>query len=117
MPYLARTFTPLRTAGRTFSSQSVAAFHSSSARQALSEDNIDHPERAKHIDHHKTDSVEKAKTGKGEWKPELASSSEQALSGDKHNMTIEQLQKLGQTRSEEDKDPSGSDSSKGAHKV
>lgn len=74
----------------------------------------DHPDRAKHIDHHKSDSVEKAKTGKGEWKPELASSSEQAISGDKNDMTIEQMQKLGSKKAEEDKSPSGSESSKGA---
>jgi hypothetical protein len=30
-------------------------------------------------------------------------------------MTIEQMQKMGEKRSEEDKNPSGSDSSKGAH--
>jgi len=72
----------------------------------------DSPNRASDIDRHKSDSVEKAKTGKGEWKPELASSSEQAISGDKHNMTIEQMQKMGETKSEQGQKPSGSDSSK-----
>lgn len=40
MSYLARTVTPLRTVGRAFPSRSVAAFHTSSARAALSEDHV-----------------------------------------------------------------------------
>lgn len=63
----------------------------------------DHPERASDIDRHKSDSVEKAKSGKGEWKPELASQSEQALSGDKHNMTMEQMQKMAAEKGKEKK--------------
>ena len=58
--------------------------------------------------------MNKAKGGKGEWKPELASSSEQAVNGDKHNMTMEEMQKLGSQKAEEGKTPAGSESSKGA---
>ena len=74
----------------------------------------DHPEKAQNIDRHKSDSVEKAKTGKGEWKPELASASEQAITGDKDNLTIQQMQELGAKKSEEGKTPAGRSSSKGA---
>jgi len=119
MSYLARTFRPLTPAGRGLvlpsRSVAVAGFHTSSVCRALSEDNLHHEDRAKDIDHHKGDSVEKAKTGRGEWKPELASSSEQHVKADKHDMTLEEMQKLGSKRSEEDKNPGGSDSSKGAH--
>lgn len=116
MSHLARTITtPLRTVGRVVPSRSVAAFHTSSARAALSEDHIHRDDRHHDIDRHKADSVEKAKTGKGEWKPELASQSEQNTRSDKHDMTMEQLQKLGAKRSEEDKNPAGSDSSTGSH--
>ncbi|KEF51641.1 uncharacterized protein A1O9_12276 [Exophiala aquamarina CBS 119918] len=112
MSSLARTVVPLRAIGRSVASRPAATFHTSSVCQSLSEADHDSPDRASNIDRHKSDSIEKAKTGKGEWKPELASSSEQAISGDKHNMTIEQMQKLGEKKSEEGKNPSGSDSSK-----
>jgi hypothetical protein len=78
---------------------------------------LDREDRDKDIEHHKNDSVNKAKTGQGEWKPELGSNSEQAVRGDKHNMTMEQMQKLGQERANEDKNPGGSDSSKGSHQA
>ncbi|EHY52932.1 hypothetical protein HRR83_009384 [Exophiala dermatitidis] len=116
MSYLARTVTPLRTVGRAFPSRSVAAFHTSSARAALSEDHVHREDRDKDIDHHKRDSVEKAKTGKGEWKPELASQTEQIIQGDRSNLTIEEMQKLGARKSEDDKSPAGSSSSTGSHK-
>ncbi|KIV86825.1 hypothetical protein PV11_02410 [Exophiala sideris] len=115
MSYLARTLTPLRATSRLIPSRSVAAFHTSFARRGLNEDNIHREDRDKHIDHHQKDSLDKAKTGQGEWKPELGSNSENAIAGDKHNMTMEEMQKLGEKRSEEDKNPGGSDSSKGAH--
>jgi hypothetical protein len=35
-------------------------------------------------EHHKQDQLKKQKEGKGEWKPELASSSEEALAADRH---------------------------------
>ncbi|KIV93781.1 hypothetical protein PV10_04969 [Exophiala mesophila] len=113
MSFVTRTLPPIRVAARSLPSRSATAFHTSSVRKSLSEADRDHPEKAQTIDHHKSDSVEKAKTGKGEWKPELASASEQAISGDKNDMTVEQMQKLGAKKSEEGKSPSGSSSSKG----
>merc|ERR1711939_466481 len=78
MSYLSRSLTPLRATGRAFPSRSVAAFHISSARRGLNEENIHREDR------------------------------------DKHNMTMEQMQKLGQQKANEDKNPGGSDSSKGS---
>ncbi|KIW90740.1 uncharacterized protein Z519_08523 [Cladophialophora bantiana CBS 173.52] len=63
---------------------------------------IDNEGRAADIERHKSDSVEKAKTGRGEWKPELASQSEQATRGDKHNMTMEQMQKMAKEKGEQE---------------
>merc|ERR1712058_51537 len=79
----------------------------------------EHPPRRPRQAHraHKSDSLKKAKTGQGEWKPELGSNSEQNVRGDKHNMTMEQMQKLGQQKANEDKNPGGSDISKGSHQV
>jgi hypothetical protein len=37
--------------------------------------------------------LSKAKAGKGEWKPELASNSEQVVRHEGHNMSIEEMQK------------------------
>jgi len=105
MSYLSRTFTPLWLAGRALPSRSLAALHTSSARRGLSEDHIHNEDRDKEIERHKGDSVEKAKTGRGEWKPELASQSEQALQGDKDGVTMEQLQKMGEQKA---KDKEGS---------
>ncbi|EXJ76749.1 uncharacterized protein A1O5_01257 [Cladophialophora psammophila CBS 110553] len=62
----------------------------------------DNEGRAADIERHKSDSVEKAKTGRGEWKPELASQSEQATRGDKHNMTMEQMQKMAKEKGEQE---------------
>merc|ERR1712000_364448 len=56
MSYLSRSLTPLRATGRAFPSRSVAAFHISSARRGLNEENI---HRDKHIEHHKSDSLKK----------------------------------------------------------
>ncbi|KAM0335599.1 hypothetical protein ACHAQA_000647 [Verticillium albo-atrum] len=42
---------------------------------------------------HKSDSLQKQKQGKGHWKPELASDSEEAINADRHeNLSPEQLQ-------------------------
>lgn len=65
------------------------------------------------IEKHKQDSISKAKNGNGEWKPELASASEQIAKGDNHNMSMEEMQKMGAQKAEKDKTPSGSSSSKG----
>lgn len=71
----------------------------------------DDPNRDQKIDHHKHDSVQKAKKGDAEWKPELASNSEQAVAGDKNNMSMEEMQKMGKEKAEKGKAPSGSSSS------
>ncbi|KIW33637.1 hypothetical protein, variant [Cladophialophora immunda] len=102
MSYLTRTSAPLRTAGTAFSFRSIAAIHTSSARLALSEDHAHTEDRAADIERHKSDSVEKAKTGRGEWKPELASQSEQATRGDKHNLTMEQMQKMAKEKGQQE---------------
>jgi hypothetical protein len=64
--------------------------------------NIDDEERAQKIEAHKSDSIEKAKTGRGEWKPELASQSEQITKAEKHNMTMEEMQKMSKEKSEKE---------------
>ena len=69
--------------------------------------------RDKKIDHHKHDSVNKAKSGEGEWKPELASSSEQIAKAEKNDMSMDEMQKMGSKKAEQDKTPAGSSSSKG----
>lgn len=68
----------------------------------------DEPNRDQKIESHKQDSVQKAKDGAGEWKPELASSSEQIAAADKHDMSMEEMQKQGAKKAEEGKNPSGS---------
>ena len=67
--------------------------------------------RPSKIETHKQDSVSRAKSGQGEWKPELASQSEQDIHGDKSGMTMEEMQKLGEKKAQEGKRPSGSSSS------
>merc|ERR1712000_354274 len=69
MSYLSRSLTPLRATGRAFPSRSVAAFHISSARRGLNEENIHREDRDKHIEHHKSDSLKKAKTAKESGSP------------------------------------------------
>jgi hypothetical protein len=73
----------------------------------------DVPDRDSKIDHHKNDTVQKAKEGNGEWKPELASNSEQAVKHDNHDMSMEEMQKHGAKKAEEGKQPSGSSSNTG----
>jgi hypothetical protein len=52
-----------------------------SAQLGLKESASDNPE--KNYDYHKRDSLEKQKQGKGHWKPELASDSEEAIKADR----------------------------------
>lgn len=83
-----------------------AAYH-----ELTPDNHKDDPNRDEKIEHHKQDSVQKAKKGDAEWKPELASSSEQAVAGDKHDMSMDEMQKMGEKKAEEGKTPSGSSSS------
>jgi hypothetical protein len=52
--------------------------------------------------------LSKQKGGNGEWKPELASNSEQAVKHDDHDMSMEEMQKEGAKKSEEGKQPNKS---------
>jgi len=103
MSYLARSSRTLLRPSRTFTS----AFHTSRPRYALSESDHakDVPDRAAKIDEHKHDSVNKAKKGSGEWNPELASNSEQGVRADKHNMSMDEMQKQGSSKAEQGKEP------------
>lgn len=65
-------------------------------------------ERGNKIEKEKSDSVSKAQSGQGEWKPELASQSEQIMQGEKSNMSMKEMQKMGEKKAEEGKKPSGS---------
>ena len=47
--------------------------------------------------------MSRAKDGKGEWKPELASNSEQVVRHEGHNMSIEEMQKEAIQKAEEGK--------------
>ena len=59
------------------------------------------------VDKHKSDSITKQKQGKGHWKPELASDSEEAVKSDRHHQesgrgeSIEQLQERTKRAAEE----------------
>jgi hypothetical protein len=52
--------------------------------------------------------LSKKKQGSGEWKPELASNSEQAVKHDKHDMSMEEMQAEGAKKAEEGKQPNKS---------
>lgn len=68
-------------------------FMSSSVR-ALKETDNHNPDVAKNYEHHKQDQLKKQKEGKGHWKPELASDSEEAINADRHHKgeSMEELQ-------------------------
>lgn len=55
-----------------------------SSVQALKESDRNNPDLADHNDKHKQDLLQKQKDGKGHWKPELASDSEEAVAADRH---------------------------------
>jgi len=61
----------------------------------LKESDRHNPEQASDNEKHKQDQLQKQKEGKGHWKPELASDSEEAVTADRHNSSdsIEDLQK------------------------
>ncbi|TVY41326.1 hypothetical protein LSUB1_G001815 [Lachnellula subtilissima] len=70
------------------------AFTSSSMR-ALKESDRHNPDAAEANEKHKQDQLQKQKDGKGHWKPELASDSEEAITADRHegHGSIEEMQK------------------------
>ena len=136
---LLRTFRPLRSPTNLFLRPSrISSFHTSTTLRALSEGDIrtcsshtdassptlnqrlteltdeDKEDRDRKVDHHKNDQINKVKeTGQGEWKPELASQSEQGIQAEKHDMSMEEMQKMGSQKAQEGKQPAGSSSNTG----
>ncbi|KAI9870439.1 MAG: hypothetical protein M1823_008743, partial [Watsoniomyces obsoletus] len=45
---------------------------------------------------HKQDSLKKQKEGNGQWKPELASDGEQVVAGEKSDMSMDEMKKMGE---------------------
>ena len=68
----------------------------------------DDPDRAAKIEQSKQDSVQKAKAGYAEWKPELASNSEQSVKAEKNDKSIKEMQEEGAKKAEQGKEPSSS---------
>jgi hypothetical protein len=87
------------------------ATHQNIGVESLTDAHQDISDRDAKIEHHKNDSVQKG--GKGEWKPELASNSEQTVKADRHEMSMEEMQKEGAKKAEEGKQSSGSSSTSG----
>ncbi|KAI1006309.1 hypothetical protein K3495_g1912 [Podosphaera aphanis] len=56
---------------------------------------VDNPEQAADNERHKQDTLMKQKEGRGHWKPELASDSEEAIMADRNHKgeSVEELQK------------------------
>jgi len=81
-----------------FASAPSRAFGTSAARHSKESD-LDNPDNAEQYERHKQDLLKKQKEGKGHWKPELASNSEEAVAADRHKHgenieeTLEELQK------------------------
>jgi len=64
--------------------------------RALKEGDRDSPDLAEQNEKHKQDQLKKQKEGKGHWKPELASNSEESVAADrshKDGESIDDLQK------------------------
>lgn len=63
--------------------------------KALKESDRHNPDAAEANEKHKQDQLQKQKDGKGHWKPELASDSEEAITADRHegHGSIEEMQK------------------------
>lgn len=66
-----------------------------SSVRALKENDCHNPDQASDNEKHKQDQLQKQKEGKGHWKPELASDSEEAIAADRKsgNDSIEEMQK------------------------
>ncbi|RKF78180.1 hypothetical protein GcC1_058013 [Golovinomyces cichoracearum] len=69
----------------------------------LKESNLHDSELASDCERHKQDTIKKQKEGKGHWKPELASNSEEAIAADRsqRDESIEELQKRTAKHAEE----------------
>ncbi|KAK4655770.1 hypothetical protein QC762_305330 [Podospora pseudocomata] len=70
--------------------------------RSLKESNSADPS-PQNFDHHKQDSLSKQKSGKGHWKPELASNSEEAVKADRSSgsSSIKDLQEKTKKAAEE----------------
>jgi len=92
MSFLLRTSTLAAAAARP--AVASRTFMASSVR-ALKESDRHNPDQAETNDRHKQDTLQKQKDGKGHWKPELASDSEEAVAADRQskNDSIEEMQK------------------------
>merc|ERR1711964_613106 len=65
---------------------------SSTTFMALKESDRHNPDQAESNERHKQDQLQKQKEGKGHWKPELASDSEEAVAADRSsNESIEEM--------------------------
>jgi len=66
-----------------------------SSVRALKEDDRHNDDQAESNERHKQDQLKKQKEGKGHWKPELASNSEEAVAADRQSGSdsIEEMQK------------------------
>jgi len=84
------------------SNASIRSFTVSSAR-ALKESDRHTEDLAEKNEHHKQDLLAKQKAGKGHWKPELASDSEEAVNADRAHKgeTPEELAKKTSSHAEE----------------
>ncbi|KAH7360160.1 hypothetical protein BKA65DRAFT_492540 [Rhexocercosporidium sp. MPI-PUGE-AT-0058] len=66
----------------------------STSFMALKESDRHNPDQAEANERHKQDQLKKQKEGKGHWKPELASDSEEAVVADRSGKdSIEEMQK------------------------
>ena len=58
---------------------------------------------AEQYEHHKNDQIQKQKEGKGHWKPELASNSEEAINADRSSKSMEEMQQDAKNQGEKDR--------------
>ncbi|POS87497.1 hypothetical protein EPUL_000672 [Erysiphe pulchra] len=63
--------------------------------QSRLNDQVDNPNQASQNERHKQDALKKQKEGKGHWKAELASDSEEAIAADRNHRdeSLHELQK------------------------
>jgi len=96
----------MTTRSRPAAAVGARTFTSTNCR-LLKESNSDRPDLAEENDKHKQDLLKKSKDGKGHWKPELASDSEEAVAADRHHHSdhsedgIKELQEKTQHHAEE----------------
>ena len=63
----------------------------------------DDGKRSADIEQHKEDTVSKARRGQGEWKPELATTSEQDVRADRDGKSLQELEREGAGKAQEEK--------------